>query len=132
METENAQTTIDNWENLSIGTKERQKLEAKDCTVQAVENKYVGGGKKYPKLVIHLKHPDREAPLNVSDAKVETKGQLEIKALFINLDEDGKLQKGSAIAALLNHYNVPSINGLVGKTVKTTVDDKGYICIKAY
>ena len=137
METEeigNKQTTLGALGSTPIGTKERPKLEAKDCKVLGVEMKEgVKNNRTWQKLVLHVKHPDRDEKLRMSDAKVEVaESKLEIKALFINLDDEKKIEKGSAIAALLQHYGAESINALVGKTVKTAQDPKGYLCVRAY
>jgi hypothetical protein len=133
METEKAQTALTTWDNTPIGVIERPKLEPTDCVIEAVEKKEgVKNGRAWAKLVLHLKHPGRDAALNVSDAKVETKGALVIKALFLNVDAEGKIEKGSPVALLLQYYNAPTIASLVGKTVKTAQDEKGFLCIKAY
>ena len=120
--------------DLTVGTKERPRLEAKDCIVQAIEKKEgIGkGGKQYTKMILLLKHPDRNNVLKVSDVKVEKKGALKSLALFLNLDKEGKLEKGSPIASLLVFYGVPTLTALIGKTVKMTTDENGYLTVKAY
>jgi len=121
------------WDSLPVGTKERPRLEAKDCRVEAVEKKEVGkDGKAFTKLVLHLKHPDRESLLFVSEAKIEMRGKLMARSLFLNLDTDGKIERGSAVALLLQHYQAPIISTLVGKTVRMATDEKGYLCVKCY
>jgi hypothetical protein len=133
MEIETAQTAITAWDSTPVGSIERPKLEAKDCVVEAVEKKEgVKNGRAWSKIVLHLKHPGRDVALNVSDVKVETKGALVIKALFLNVDAEGKIEKGSPVALLLQHYNAPTIASMVGKSVKTTQDEKGFLCVKAY
>jgi hypothetical protein len=130
----NKQTTLGALGSTPIGTVERPMLEAKDCKVLGVEMKEgVKNNRAWQKLVLYVKHPDREEKLSMSDAKVEVAAsKLEIRALFINLDSENKIEKGSAIAALLQHYGIQNINALVGKTVQTARDAKGYLCVRAY
>lgn len=133
-EAETSQTKLGVMET-PVGSIERPKLEPKDCVVKAVEMKEgIGkGGKPYQKLILHLQHPDKADYLNVSDAKVERRGGiLKVVALFVNLDAEKKIEKGSPVAVLLSFYGVPNINALVGKTVRMTTDEKGYLAVKAY
>jgi len=57
---------------------------------------------------------------------------LAVSGTWINLDEDNKLRKGSALANLLAFFDVKNIKEMENKEVETADDGKGYLCIKAY
>jgi uncharacterized protein YcgL (UPF0745 family) len=42
------------------------------------------------------------------------------------------IQKGSALAIMMLNLNVKTLSELKGKKVMTAIDEKGYLCIKAY
>lgn len=126
-----------------IGNKEQKSLDAKPVVVLgfAVES-VVGksGGKNAgkevgKKLVVLCKHPDKTDPVKISSiASIvgTTKKELKSSTLWVNLDEDGNIQKGSMIAVLLQKYNVQSLKELEGKTVETELDESKFLTIKAY
>ena len=74
----------------------------------------------------------KEETIQISSVKFENKGKLDVVGLWINLDEDKKVRKGSALAVLMNFLEVKSIEGLKGKEVMTAEDEKGYLVFKAY
>lgn len=114
-----------------IGDKEAVTLKPAIVKIVKVEIQEVGE-KKNKKLVCSVKHPDREETINISSVKYESKGKLDTVGLWVNLDEDKKLRKGTALAVLLNYINVGTMHGLIDKEVQTTEDEKGYLCFKAY
>ena len=119
---------------IGIGDKEIERLEAKEIEVQGVKIETVEkDGKKIGEKVILLsKHPDREDILHISTLKYIKGDKVETSGTWFNTDEDGKIQKGTALASLLTHFGIPSIGELVGKKLPTDFDSGGYLCIKAY
>lgn len=129
--------------NKKVGNKEQKSLDAKPVVVlgfavEAVKGKEGGknAGKEVgKKLIVLCKHPDREEPVKISTImSLTTTGQKkEIKSqtIWVNLDEDGNLQKGSSIATLCQKYKVQTLGELEGKTVDTELEGK-FLTIKAY
>lgn len=90
-------------------------------------------GKKNAKKVVCLsKHPAKEEPISISEVKYENKGKLETSGLWVNLDSKGMIKKNSALAVFLQAQGCKTAEGLVGKDIATAVDEKGYLCFKAY
>jgi hypothetical protein len=122
-----------------IGSKEGISLSAKPVQVQGIKAESVKGaeGKKNAgkevgkKLILICKHPDKEEALNMSNIAIRTGNAIKYSTIWINLDADGNIQKGSLVALLLTKYNVATINDLVGKMVETELDGK-FLTIKAY
>ena len=117
--------------NTETGDKEAVSLKPTTVKIVSVSTQEVGE-KKNTKLVCSVKHPDRDEPVNISSVKFENKGKLDVVGLWVNLDEDKKLRKGSALAVLMAFAKASSPKGLVDKEVMTAEDDKGYLCFKAY
>jgi len=113
-----------------IGTKEAEKLEAKKVKVENVEIRTVK--ENMEKAVLICKHPDKEEPIEISSVKYERDGKLKVTGCWFKADEDGLIQKGSALAIMLSFYNVDSLKALVGAGIDTVLDEKGYLSIKAY
>ena len=115
--------------NLGVGTKEPEKLQPKDVQVEGIRVENVP---KYgEKIVLVCKHPDREDVLQISSIKFAKGDKITTSGLWFNTDEDGQIQKGSAVATLLGYYKVPKLGELTGQTLSTTYDSEGYLCIKA-
>lgn len=132
---ENKQADLQGWDAKPIGTEEQQKLPAKDVLIEAYEKVSVTvKNKPIPseKVSLHCKHPDQEGVIKISDVRYIEADKVETKALWLNLDSKGEISKGSALACLLAYYGAKTVKELVGKSVKTDVGARGYLCIKAY
>ena len=117
--------------NKPIGTKELAKL--KPATVKIVEIKVVGvGSKDAHKLVCGVKHPDKEEIIHISEVKYESNGKLTISGLWVNLDEDDNIKKGSALANFLGYMKADVPGKLIGQEAETLEGEKGYLCFKGY
>lgn len=117
--------------NLETGTKESVSLTPKEVKIVKVSIREVGD-KKIQKAVFSVKHPDKEEPIEISSIKWENKGKLDVSGSWVNLDEDKKLRKGSALAVALALKNAKTLKELQGQSFQTAEDDKGYLCLKAY
>lgn len=84
------------------------------------------------KLVLIVKHPDKEETINISQILIIVGKSVKTSTLFVNLDEDGKIQKGSEIATLLQLCKVKTIEELVGLTLQTEIDENTFLAIKGY
>jgi len=124
-----------------IGNKEGQKsLNPKPVLVQGKVAESVLGkagsknaGKEVgKKLVLICKHPDKEEAVKISSMSFIAGKTVKSSTMWINIDEDGNIQKGSTVAVLLEKAKVNSINELDGKTLDTELDENKFLVIKAY
>lgn len=117
---------------LETGTKEAEKLKPKQVKIVKVEIELVGE-KGNKKASFHCKHPNREELIKISEVKYEQqKGKLKAVGTWINLDEDDKLRKGSALANLLSFLQVKTLKETENKEMMTSEDEQGFLCFKAY
>jgi|PlaIllAssembly_1097288.scaffolds.fasta_scaffold00014_51 hypothetical protein len=123
-----------------IGNKEQKSLEAKPVVVQGkIVEPVLGkaGGKNAgkevgKKLVLICKHPDRQEPVSIASIVIVSGKTIKNSTLWVNLDEEGNLQKGSPIAILLQKYGASTLNELDGKVLQTEVDESKFLTIKGY
>jgi len=114
-----------------IGNKEIEKLQPKEVTVveARIEEK---GAKNTPLLVLSIKHPDEKELITLSKVQFIDGKNLKTIGLWISLDDDENIQKGSAIARFMDYYKVTELVQLKDKLLSTAFDEKNYLCIKAY
>lgn len=119
-----------------IGTKETIALKPAnvkivDVKVEMQKNKE--GKDVGEKVICTVKHPDKEETIEISSVKYENKSsKLVVTGIWYKEDEDKLLQKGSALSTLLNFLAAKTLRELIGKEVATVLDEKGYLCFKAY
>ena len=78
------------------------------------------------------KHPDREENINISSVAYLRDKQIVNGGLWFTLDKDENIQKGSALANFMSRLGAKSVKDLEGKEVETELDDKDWLCFKAY
>lgn len=119
-----------------IGTKETKKLEPKKVRITDMkvemqkskdDSKDVG-----KKVIISCKHPDKEEIIEISSVMFVKNKEIKTSGLWYKLDDDKLLSKDSATAAFLKFHNAGSLKEMMNKEVPTDLDDKGYLCFKAY
>jgi len=121
---------------LETGTKEVQSLSPKKVkivkvTVETVIDK--NGKTVGDKAVCEVKHPDKEETVSISSVEYRKGKEIKTSGLWVSLDEDGNIRKGSALATFKDFFNAKTLKELEGKEeIPTTEDDKGYLCFKAY
>jgi hypothetical protein len=127
-----------------IGDKPAKKaLEAKSVVVQGRETEPIfkkgttaeERSKAEPignKLVLICKHPDKEETIKISQMVLRSGNTIKTSTIWINLDDDGNIEKGSHVATLLEKYQAPSIDALIGKNLQTELDESKFLAIKAY
>jgi hypothetical protein len=115
--------------NIGIGSKERSKLNAAKVKIVDIIVQKI---KTSSKLVCVCKHPERMEAVSISELKYEHNGKLEEVGLWVNLDDDKKIVKGSALAVFLAATKCSTAAELKGKDVETVLDSKGYLCFKCY
>ena len=117
--------------NNETGTKETTAIKPAKVKIVKVTVEEVGE-KGNKKLVCEVKHPDKEDTIKISAVKFETAGKLKASGLWVNLDDEDKIRKGSALAVLMAFVEAKKPVELEGKEVNTTQEDNGYLCFKAY
>ena len=104
------------------------KVKIVDIKVDNVDVK----GKQKEKVVLVVKHPDNQDTIEISAVKFEKKGKLISSGLWVSLDDDGNLQKGSALVNCKDFYKCKTLEEMREKEADTVEDDKGFLVIKAY
>jgi len=115
--------------NKKIGTKELETLKPAKVKIDDVKIEEV---KTNEKLSCLVKYPDRDDQITISSVKYIAKEKLKVSGLWYKEDEDGSIQKGTALAIFLDFVKVKTMKELIGKEVDTMLDEKGYLCFKAY
>jgi hypothetical protein len=119
--------------NAETGTIEAEKLTPKDVKIVGIRvEKIEIKGKEKQKVVVIVKHPDREENIEISSVKFEKNGKLQTNGLWVSMDKDNHIAKGSALAIFKDTNGAKTLKELEGKDAKTTEDERGYLCFKAY
>ncbi len=130
---------------VGIGTREPEKLEAKPVSVVGYEVRSVPEknqtddagniktekGHYGEKVVLLVKHPDKEDNLEISKTRYVKGDKIQTSGLWFNKDQDGNIPKNSALAHTMMKYGVDVLDNFTGKEVQTELDN-GYIVVKAY
>jgi len=109
---------------------ERKTLQPKKVKIVQVDIVEVGE-KKNKKVTILVKHPDKEETINLSSVNLLIDKKVRTIGLWYNLDSDGNLQKGSALAEFLTFTNSKNLKDLSGKEVDTDLEGN-FLCFRAY
>ena len=121
--------------NIGIGTKENVSLKA--TTVKIVSYKIEmqkdrSGIEIGEKVSVMCKHPDKPEFIEISSVSYKKGKEIKTSGLWFKLDIDGKIPKQSSLASLLVCLKANNLNELVGKDAMTELDEKNYLCFKAY
>ena len=119
----------------AIGTKESVKLQpgsfvVKSVSVESVKRKT--GEVVGDKVVVSIVHPDAQDLVALSSVLYLKNRSVKQSALWYQEDADKNIPKSSALAETMRFYKISTIRAFEGKTISTELDDKGYLCIKAY
>lgn len=121
-----------------VGIKEAKKIEAKKVTIATIGLQTITKEGKAMKPLVHIEcaHPDKQKDelIHITKIKYLRGDVVRTVGLWLQTDDDDKIQKDSAIAELLNFLNCKTLDETVGKEVETTYesDEKPFLCIKAY
>ena len=115
---------------LGIGNIEPEKVSLKPALVKIVNVK-IETLSKAKKVSFEVKHPAKEETIKISSVAYLVGREVKVTGTWLNLDRENKIQKGSALAVLLNKLSVLTIEQVIGKEIETELDDK-YLCFKAY
>ena len=119
-----------------IGTKEPAKLAAGSVMVTHITIESPKEGSKAKLVRFHCKHPDKDEEIVLSEIKVKkvqgNNETIKLDTLWWNLDDEGKVRKGSAVNQVLNFYKKESLRQFEGTTIATEQKATGFLAIKAY
>jgi len=118
--------------NKKLGNKEIPRLTAKEVTVLGLRVETVGE-KKNQIVMVTIKHPDSDKTMEITKIKISKNEKLKVVGLWYSLDEDGNIQKGSALDSLMQVAEVSCLGDLVGKNLPTVEESKelSYLCFKS-
>lgn len=113
---------------------DKPQLEAKKVLIEKYEIRDINKNDKVVgrKLVLIVKHPEREDDIEISGVKYEFQGKIKTSGLWINRDNEGKIPYNSAVGNLLRYFSKKSIKELKGLQVNTALDESNYLVVKAY
>jgi len=119
-----------------VGTLEVERLEAKEVTVKDISIETKKGSDKPVGKIVHVrcKHPDKDELIDITKVlyRKNEKESVKESGLWYNEDKEENIQKGSAVAVLLNYKKVTTLKELAGKEMATEPNEAGYLCFKAY
>ena len=120
---------------IGIGTKENVAL--KPALVKVIsykvemqkdrDNKDVG-----EKVSVTCKHPDKDENIEISAVSYKKGKEIKTSGMWFKLDVDNLIPKQSALAGFLVYLKADNLDALVGKEIPTELDEKNYLCFKAY
>ena len=118
--------------NKEIGTLESEKKESLKPKKVKIVNVKIRDTKKGKIVEVEVKHPDKEDVIHISSMSYLRDRQVISGGLWLTLDKEEKIQKGSALAAFLNQLGAKTPKDLEGKEAETELDEKQWLCFKAY
>lgn len=131
--------------NKKVGNIEPKKntLEAKEVEIIAIQEqteKPIKEGQekadkmKKPLVNVMCKHPDKDELIKISKIKVEDNNKIFARSLWVVEDEEGNIQKGSAIDEFLIFMDKDCFADCYNMKIKTIVEseDSPFLCLKAY
>lgn len=88
---------------------------------------------KSKKVAFEVKHPDKEETIKISSVAYLDGDNVKISGTWWNLDKEENIQKGSALAILLQKIGVNKPKDAEGHSIQTRLDkQEKYLVFKAY
>lgn len=128
---------IQNLLEKGVGNIEQPVLKPAKVKIVAVEiqkEKKDGSEMKTPLLKLKCKHPDKDELIEFTKVKIEKNSNLKVVGLWVVLDEEDNIQKGSALNKLLDYLKVKILADVYNKEIEAIEESKesSYLCLKAY
>ena len=120
---------------IGIGTKENVALKPASVKIVSykIEMQKNRDGKDIgEKVAVSCKHPDKDEMIEISSVSYKKGKEIKTSGLWFKLDEDKMIVKQTALASFLINLKADNLDAIVGKDVSTELDEKGYLCFKAY
>lgn len=127
METEYGKIGIGNKENISLKPAlvkivgYRIEMQ-KDKNNNDIENK----------VIVICKHPSKDETIEISSVAYKKGKEIKNSGLWFKLDVDKLIPKQSALANFLLFIKSSNLDEITGKEAQTELDEKNYLCFKAY
>ena len=118
--------------NKEIGTLDPEKKEVLSPKKVKIVKVSLRDTKKGKIVNCESKHPDKEDPINISSLVYLRDKQVVNGGLWFTLDKDENIQKNSALAIFMSRLDAKTLQDLEGKETDTELDDKQWLCFKAY
>jgi len=118
--------------NKEIGTLEPEKKEVltpKKVNIVKVSLRDTPKGKI---VSCEVKHPDKEENIHISSLAYLRDKQVVNGGLWFTLDKEENIQRGSALSVLMNKLQAKTLKELERKEADTELDEKDWLCFKAY
>ena len=120
---------------IGVGTKENVALKPLNVkiisySIEAVKDKNersVG-----EKVSVTCKHPEKDEMIEISAVSYKKGKEIKTSGMWFKLDEDNLIPKQSALAGFLVYLKAENLDELIGKDIPTELDEKNYLCFKAY
>ena len=84
------------------------------------------------KVSVICKHPDKTENIEISAVSFKKGKEIKTSGLWFKLDEDKLIPKQSALANFLVFLKANNLDEITGKDAMTELDEKNYLCFKAY
>jgi len=84
------------------------------------------------KVSVICKHPDKPENIEISSVSYKKGKEIRTSGMWFKLDVDNLIPKQSALAEFLRFIKATNLDGIVGKDAMTELDEKNYLCFKAY
>ncbi len=124
--------------NKQSGTIEKPSINPAIVTIVNVvikTKKSDGTPMKIPAANVFVLHPDKkDEPIGISKITYLDGKTLKTAGLWVQLDDDKNIQKGSAIDRLLKYLKCSTLKDIEGRIIDTVQEseDSKYLSIKAY
>jgi len=120
---------------IGVGTKENVSL--KPAFVKVVSYKIAMQHNRDDKEIgekvsLTCKHPDKDELIEISAVSYRKGKEIKTSGMWFKLDADGLIPKQSALACFLVSLNAINLDQLIGMDIATELDEKNYLCVKAY
>lgn len=118
--------------NKVIGTEEPRKKEALEPKKVKIVKIRLRETRKGKVVECESKHPDKEENIHISSVSYLKDKKVVNSGLWFTLDSQENIQKGSSLAIFMNRLGAKSLKELENKEVDTELDEKEWLCFKAY
>jgi len=120
---------------IGIGTKENVSLKPANVKVLSysiVMQRDRDGKEIGEKVAVTCKHPEKDEVIEISSVSYKKGKEIKTSGLWFKLDEDNLIPKQSALASFLMFCQASNLDEILEKDLPTELDEKGYLCFKAY
>ncbi len=89
-------------------------------------------GQMSTKTVLEVEVKEQKMKISKTKYISPRSKKLKVSGLWFVLDSEKKILGNSALAMMLRHYEAGKISDLVGKDLKLTSDDEGFLVVQSY